>query len=238
MTIVWRYLHTSFFTSRRDGPKQSGLPVTYLPGFWDPMFPRILFLKNKNFLQNRQKIIKKNSRTSSLRDIAPSIYQVPNVCSQWCWITRTVHLAQEHIRMVRSTKVVRRISTEPNGTPLMELIMLIGIAVFLVVETHPVWKCYFLDLLTVFNSDQTDTLVVPDPLQHTAAHCSTLQCIAKHNIHHHNIHNTNCNTLQHTALELAFFCLSFFLSPNNANTTWQPRVECREVLILSYFGTK
>jgi len=72
---------------------------------------------------------------------------VPNVCSQWCWITRTVHLAQEHIRMVRSTKVVRRISTESNGTPLMELIMLIGIVVFLVVETHPVWKCYFLHLL-------------------------------------------------------------------------------------------
>ena len=33
MTIVWRYFHTSIFTSRRDGPEQSGFPATWTPGF-------------------------------------------------------------------------------------------------------------------------------------------------------------------------------------------------------------
>jgi len=49
MTIVWRYFHTSFFTSRREGLKLLGLPVTLEHIFWTSIFPRILSHKTKKF---------------------------------------------------------------------------------------------------------------------------------------------------------------------------------------------
>jgi len=61
MTIVWRYYDTSIFTSRRDGPEQSGFPVTLKPDFLRFRISQNSVFQNQQFFsKNRQQIIKKS----------------------------------------------------------------------------------------------------------------------------------------------------------------------------------
>ena len=61
MTISWRYYDISFFTSRRDGLKILGLPVTYGPVCLKIRISKnSIFQEQDIFSKNRQKIITKN----------------------------------------------------------------------------------------------------------------------------------------------------------------------------------
>ena len=104
MTIVWRYFHTWFFTFRRDGLEQSGLPVTWTPSFLKLCISQNPVFQDQDiFPKNRPKIIKKNSRGCalhpSLRGCTPPIPQgwILVACLHLYLMTLTLHLAASHL---------------------------------------------------------------------------------------------------------------------------------------------
>ena len=80
MTIFWRYYDASIFTSRRDGPERSGIPVTLGPDFLKFRISKnSVFQDQETFPKSRKNHQKKSRgaspRTPSLRGCAPTTQQ-------------------------------------------------------------------------------------------------------------------------------------------------------------------
>jgi len=99
MLKVLRHMKLNLHLSTRR-PQNIGFPGHAGTSFFEiPYLQEYCLSRPRKCLQNRQKVIKKNSRgcgphplRTGLRSSHP-LRQVPNVCPQWCLLTMTVYLA-------------------------------------------------------------------------------------------------------------------------------------------------